>query len=123
RDGNCQDCGRKSEPGPGDNLSSDLKAGQPECSSGASSLPAFQIIQQLLRTLVSRFGIALQTFAYYIAEHAGNGSFEVGDGDSAFLGTLQQTGERAIRFVRDFAAEQFVEDEADGEDIRTLVEF
>src|SRR6266436_745567 len=69
------------------------------------SLPFFEIAQQLGGALVARAGIALQAFAYNVAERARNRLIMSGDRQRAFLRTLDQAGDDALGLERSFAGQ------------------
>ena len=67
-------------------------------------------------------GLALQAAADDCAQGAGNRGFDVGSRACLLARTLHEAGDGGVGLVGSFSGKQFVEDQADAENVGALVE-
>ena len=84
----------------------------------ARRLVCFQVREQLRRVLVAIAGLQFQATTDNHTQDARNAIVELTGGQSAFLGALHQTLQRAVRRVRHLAGQQLVEDQSRAVNVR-----
>src|SRR4051812_23883918 len=89
--------------------------GKPQSCSRAFSLPRFQVADQLGRVLVAQLGITLHALTDDIRQHSRNILVVMGNSYCTLLRALNQAGKGTLGGKRHFAAEQFVENQAQRE--------
>src|SRR5208337_3393036 len=93
-----------------------------DCAGGSLVFPRVQVGKYGRGTLVSFVQIAFQALAHDPAQGPGDLSVNIRHWNCTLLGSFDEAGYSALGHKGRFARQQFVKDQTEGEDVRTLIE-